>query len=337
MTPNSLFAVGLAVVWGALLGYFSRYFFALKSRKTLEARSEAELASAKSEAKEVVITAKGEAATILADAQKEERERKAELRRPEDHLLKKEAALDRQQAETQTLAVRKKEELERLKEAEEELAAAKEKTVKELERAAGFSKEEAKRRMFEEVEQSAREELKEQLIRLEREKMETIEAKALEVITSSLQRYARNSISDVTTSVVNLPNEEIKGKIIGREGRNIRTFERLTGVEVIVDDTPESIILSSFDPLRRELAKIALEKLLKDGRIQPAKIEEKVEEAKGELDEHIRKAGEEAAYEVGILDLPKEILFSSTKSLLKTIIARTPLTSLPWVSKITWT
>lgn len=300
---------GFAVVLGVLGGYFLRYLLAAKGRKSAEAETESVLASAKSEAKEILIAAKENAATVLSDAQKDERERKAELRRLEDHLLKKESALEKQQAEAQALATRKKEELERLKVVEDELNSAREKTVKELEKVAGFSKEEAKTRMFAEMESVAREELTEKLIKLERDKMEQVEAKALEVITSSLQRFARNSISDVTTSVVPIPNEELKGKIIGREGRNIRTFERLTGVEVIVDDTPESIVLSSFDPLRRELAKIALQKLLKDGRIQPAKIEEKVEEARAELDEHIRKAGEEAAYEAGILDLPKEILF----------------------------
>lgn len=302
-------AIGLAVFVGAFVGYFLRYFLATKSKKSLEAEAGSILASAKSEAKEITLSAKDEAAKTLAEVQRDERERKAELRRLEEHLLKKEASVERQQAEAQSLATKKREELERLKVQEEDLKLAKEKTVKELERVAGFSKEEAKARMFQEMESSSREELMEKFIKLERDKMEQLEAKALDVITTSLQRFARNSISDVTTSVVNIPNEELKGKIIGREGRNIRTFERLTGVEVIVDDTPESIILSSFDPLRRELAKIALQKLLKDGRIQPAKIEEKVEEARAELDDHIRKAGEEAAYEAGILDLPKEILF----------------------------
>ncbi len=302
-------AIGAGLVLGALVGYFVRYFLATKAKKNVEAEVESALASAKAEAKETLIAAKDEAASVLAEAQKDERERKAELRRLEEHLLKKEGTLEKQQAEAQALVAKKNEELERLGEREKELVAAREKTVKELEKVAGFSKEEAKARMFTEMESVARDELTEKLIKLERDKMEQVEAKALEVITSSLQRFARNSISDVTTSVVPIPNEELKGKIIGREGRNIRTFERLTGVEVIVDDTPESIVLSSFDPLRRELAKIALQKLLKDGRIQPAKIEEKVEEAKAELDEYIRKAGEEAAYEAGILDLPKEILF----------------------------
>ena len=147
------------------------------------------------------------------------------------------------------------------------------------------------------------------LQKFEKEKRDVAEKRALEVITTALQRYSRSHVADLTTSAVILPNEELKGKIIGREGRNIRALERLTGVEVIVDETPESITISSFDPLRREIAKMALEKLIRDGRIQPVKIEEKVEEAKQELDQRIKEIGEAAAYEASILDLPKEIIF----------------------------
>lgn len=309
METNTLFAIGFSAVIGIALGYAARFFIAQKSKRSLEAKAEEHLNAAKSEAKEIILSAKDEASSVLASAQKEERERKQELRRLEDHLLKKEATLDSQDKELRELSAKKKEELEHLNVSKAEVEETRKRIIGELEKAAGLSKEEAKTRMFRELEDSSRDELKEKLITLEREKAKELEAKSLEVITSSLQRYARNSVNDMTTSVVNIPNEELKGKIIGREGRNIRTFERLTGVEVIVDDTPESIVLSSFDPLRRELAKIALEKLLKDGRIQPAKIEEKVEEAKRELDDHIRKVGEEAAYEVGILDFPKEILY----------------------------
>lgn len=309
METNTLLAVGLGALVGATIGYAVRFYTALKSKHSLEAKAEKELATARGNAKEIVLHAKDEAANILAEAQKDERERKQELRRLEDHLLKKESALEGQNAELRELSAKKRDELEKLKETERELSLAREKSVSELERLAGLSRDEAKKMMLEEMERIAREELKEKLIHLEREKLQEVEAKALDIITTSLQRYARSSVNDITTSVVNVPSEELKGKIIGREGRNIRTFERLTGVEVIVDDTPESVILSSFDPMRRELARIALEKLLKDGRIQPAKIEEKVEEARAELDDHIRKAGEDAAYEVGILDFPKEILF----------------------------
>lgn len=307
MNPNIELAAGLLAL-GVVIGYFLRLWTALRQRSSLEFKVQEQLESVKSEAKEIVLAAKDNAAAILVEAQKEERERKHDLRRLEEHLLKKESALEKQQSEVESLSAKKKVELDRLKLIEEEIAQIREKTTKELEKITGFSREEAKKQMFDELERSSRKEIVEKLAALERERLSEIEAKSTEIITSAIQRYSRNVIADVTTSIVNLPNEEIKGKIIGREGRNIRTFERLTGVEVIVDETPESILLSSFDPLRRELAKLALEKLIHDGRIQPAKIEEKVEEARLELDDQIRRVGEEAAYEVGILDLPKEIL-----------------------------
>ena len=307
MNPNVLLAAGF-IVLGIVLGYFLRFWTALRSRDSLESKFQKQIEAAKTEAKEIILSAKNEATKALADAQREERERKQDLRRLEEHLLKKESAIDKERAEVESLNTKKKEELEKLKETEEETKGLKEKVLKELENVAGFSKEEARAQMFQELENTSRNELAEKIVNLERQNADQIEAKSVEIITSAIQRYARNSISDVTTSVVTLPNEDLKGKIIGREGRNIRAFERLTGVEVVVDETPESILISSFDPLRRELAKLALEKLLKDGRIQPAKIEEKVEEARMELDERIRKIGEEAAYEVGILDLPKEIV-----------------------------
>ena len=162
--------------------------------------------------------------------------------------------------------------------------------------------------MLKKIEDQYRQELPSIIQKLEHERREEIEKKSLEIITAAIHRYARAHVSELTTTVFQLPNEDLKGKIIGREGRNIRTLERLTGVEVIVDETPESIVFSSFDPLRREIAKVALEKLIKDGRIQPAKIEEKVEEAKQELTRRMQSIGEQAALEVGVLDLPKEIL-----------------------------
>ena len=168
-----------------------------------------------------------------------------------------------------------------------------EKAIREIERVAGLSREEAKKAIFDEFETSHRQEIANAISKLERDRHEEIEKKGEEIIIGAIQRYARNSIADVTTSAVSIPNEELKGKIIGREGRNIRAFERLTGVELIMDETPESVTISSFDPMRRELAKMALEKLLKDGRIQPAKIEEEVEKARQELENRIHKIGEE--------------------------------------------
>jgi len=306
---------GLTPLWGAgilvlgfVIGYFVRRAVALNQVSSLERQAKEKLEAAEAEAKEKVLAAKSEAASIIEAAQKEEKERSQELRRLEERLLNKEDALEKEKSDLGRQKEELRKESERVKILEEKTRAAEEKTLKEMERIAGLTREEAKTKLFQELQTEHREELAEMLARLEREKKEAVEAKSLEIITGAIQRYARSSIADVTTTVFHLPSEEIKGKIIGREGRNIRAFERATGVEVIIDETPESLLLSSFDPMRRELAKMALEKLIADGRIQPAKIEEKVEEAKQELENRIQKIGEEAAYEVGILDLPKEIL-----------------------------
>lgn len=306
MITNPLFW-GLVVV-ALILGYGARLLIAQRSKKSFEEKAQKELESAKTEAKEIIVSAKDKAASILVDLQKEERERKQELRRLEDRLLKKEDVLDAEKARISEESARLKTELERIKEMDVEVQNLKEKALIELEKISGVTEEEAKTKIFNQFEETHREELARLLARLEREKEEEIENKASEIITTAIQRYAREKIADVTTSVVQIPNEDIKGKIIGREGRNVRAFERATGVEVIIDETPESILISSFDPLRRELAKLSLEKLLKDGRIQPAKIEEVVEQTRNELEAHMRKVGEEAAYEIGILDLPKEII-----------------------------
>ncbi len=300
---------GIVAIAGIAIGYAVRLNIAKKSKNSIERKAEEELETAKAKAKEIELEAKNRAAAVVAEAQKDERERKQEIRRLEERLTKKEDTLEERAREfdTQLMSISTKET--KLKEAEEEVKVLHEKAVTELERVAGLSREEAKRAIFEELETSYRKDLTNDIARLERERKDAIEAKGMEILETAIQRYARNSIADITTSVVNLPDEELKAKIIGREGRNIRAFERLTGVEVIVDETPESVVLSSFDPMRRELAKMALEKLLKDGRIQPAKIEEKVEEARRELETRIQKIGEDAAYEVGILDLPKELIY----------------------------
>ncbi len=294
---------------GLVIGYAIRVAAARKLQNSIEKKAEAELESAKTQAKEIVVEAKDKASQILADAGKEEKERKHELRQLEDRLLKREDIIDQKSkdVENEEKSIRSKEE--EIKNKDKEVEEVRQRALTELEKVSGFTREEAKKTIFEEIEASNRQELANLMAKMEKEKAENIESKANEIIVSAIQRYARNSVADVTTSAVDLPDEDIKAKIIGKEGRNIRSFERLTGVEVIVDETPESVILSSFDPMRRELAKIALEKLIKDGRIHPAKIEEKVEEARQELEQRIQKIGEEAAYEVGILDLPKEIIY----------------------------
>ncbi len=298
----------VGIVAGLAIGYGVRVSIAKRLQNSLEKKAEAELESAKSEAKEIVVEAKDRASSILENANKEERDRKQELRQLEERLLKREDLLDQKLRELDNGEKSLKSKENEIKEKENDVEHLRERAVGELEKVSGLTREEARKAMFEEIETSAKQDLATSLAKLEREREEEIEKKANEIITTAIQRYSRNAIADVTTSVVNLPDEDIKAKIIGKEGRNIRAFERLTGVEVIVDETPENVVLSSFDPMRRELAKMALEKLIKDGRIHPAKIEEKVEEARQELEQRIQKIGEEAAYEVGILDLPKEIV-----------------------------
>jgi len=308
MEINLYLAGGLAIL-GLFLGYFLRHWLGFRSQYFYEVKAKKQLETAKSQAEKIILGAEEKATSVLAKVQQEERGRKHELRRLEERLLHKEDWLDRKQNELESIKENQRKEWDKIKRSQEEITTLKEQGSQQLEKIAHLTKEEAKKELLEVLEKESREELTEALLKLEKEKQTQLEAKALEIITSVIQRYARDHVADVTTSVVSLPNEEIKGKIIGREGKNIRAFEYLTGVEVIIDETPESLVLSSFDPLRREIARIALEKLIKDGRIQPVKIEEKVEEAKAELDEQIKKIGEEAAYEVGILDLPKEIIF----------------------------
>ena len=181
-------------------------------------------------------------------------------------------------------------------------------TAQKLETLSGLTKTQAREELFRVVREKNEQELAQSLQKFDQERRDEVEKKSLEIITGSLQRYARSHVSELTTTAFPLSDEELKGKIIGREGRNIRALERATGVELVIDETPDSIVISSFDPYRREVARLALVKLIKDGRIQPAKIEEKVDEAKAELAKRVLEVGEAAAMEVGVYDLPKEIL-----------------------------
>ena len=298
----------VALAIGLVAGYFLRNYLAARRIDSLERRLKEDIKKAKSEAQDIVLEAKNKAVLLLDEAKGELKERKTSFDRLEERLFKKDEELVKREGELRTereAIVHKTKEIE---EKSKELGEIKDSVREELSRVAGLSSEEAKEKLFREVEERHSEDLAKKLATLTREKREEIEKRSLGIMTEAIQRYARSHVSEMTTSVFTLPSEDLKGKIIGREGRNIRTIERLTGAELIIDETPETIVISSFDPLRREIARLALQKLIKDGRIQPAKIEEKVEEAKAEIDERIAEIGEEAAYEVGILGLPKEII-----------------------------
>ena len=307
MTYTSLTVAGL-VIAGIIAGYFVRHLIAGRRIDSLEQRLKEDIRKAKSEAQDIVLEAKNKAVGLLDEAKEDLKERKTSIERLEERLFKKDEELVRREGELRTereTIVHKTKEIE---EKSKELGEIKDSVREELSRVAGLSSEEAREKLMKEVQEKHSEDLAKALASLTREKREEIEKKSLEIMTEAIQRYARSHVAEMTTSVFTLPSEDLKGKIIGREGRNIRTLERLTGVELIIDETPETIIISSFDPIRREITRLALQKLIKDGRIQPAKIEEKVEEAKAEIDTRVFEIGEEAAYEVGILGLPKEII-----------------------------
>ena len=307
MTYTLPFVAGLVIV-GIIAGYFVRYLFAARRIDSLERRLKEDIRKAKNEAQDIVLEAKNKAVGLLDETKEDLKERKTGLDRLEERLFKKDEELVKREGGLRTEREELAGEMKRIEGRNLELEEIKTNVREELSRVAGLTSEEAKEKLMKEVEEKHSEDLTKALAALTREKREEIEKRSLGIMTEAIQRYARSHVAEMTTSVLTLPSEDLKGKIIGREGRNIRTLERLTGVELIIDETPETIIISSFDPMRREVARLALQKLIKDGRIQPAKIEEKVEEAKAEIDTRIFEIGEEASYEVGILGLPREII-----------------------------
>jgi len=298
----------LFLILGLVGGYLIRTFIGLKFLRNAEKDALKRIEEAKVKEKEIILEAKNKAVGILEEAKKEEKKKLEELRKREERIFKKEEELDFKEKELEKEKGKLNQELDKVLAIKKEIEELKEKKIKELEKISGLKLEEAKEMLLKEVESIYKNEVLEIIKKFEIYRKEEIEKRAINIITTVLPRYARSVVSEFTTSPFYLESDEIKGKIIGKEGRNIRYFENLTGVEIIVDETPGVVTLSCFDPVRREIAKLALEKLIKDGRIHPAKIEEKVQEAKEEINQKIKEAGENAAYQLGILDLPPQIL-----------------------------
>ena len=258
--------------------------------------------------KEALVEAKEEIHRLRVEMEREGKERRGELQRLERRLVQKEENLDRKMD-----AVEKKEEVLGRKEgeverAQEKINAVYEKQLAELERLSGMSSEEARTLLLARAQEEIRHETAIMIKELEQQAKEEADKKAREIVSAAIQRCAADHVAETTVSVVALPNDEMKGRIIGREGRNIRTLETLTGIDLIIDDTPEAVILSGFDPVRREVARLALEKLITDGRIHPARIEEMVEKAQKEVEQRIKEAGEQATFETGVHGLHPEII-----------------------------
>lgn len=266
------------------------------------------LKTAETRKREALLEAKEESLKTKNELEKESKERRAEIQRYEKRVLSKEEALDKkmdQIEKKEAVLSSKEEELEKQK---EKIAHLHEQRVQELERISGLTSEQAKEFLLKSVEEEVKHDTAKMIKELETRAKEDASKKAKEYVVNAIQKCAADHVSETTISVVQLPNDEMKGRIIGREGRNIRTLETLTGVDLIIDDTPEAVILSGFDPIRREVARIALEKLIVDGRIHPARIEEMVEKAQKEVESMMREEGEAATLEVGVHGIHPELV-----------------------------
>ena len=298
----------LASAFGVGFGYFLRWIVSLGKRGSMELQIKQMMLEAKEDAKRITEDAEKKSQKIIDERTKEVKEKEHDLRKTEDRLIRKEELLDKRQSDVDEENEEIKEKAERIKELREAAEKKLSEREEELQKIAGLSSEEAKGELLKQVEQTHAEDINVRLQKLEREGFEKYERKAQDILTSAIHRVGNNLQADVLSTTVMLPNEEIKGKIIGKEGRNIRAFERASGVDVIVDDTPGAITISSFDPIRRQIARVALENLMIDGRIQPAKIEDTIEKAREEINVIIKKRGEEAAFEAGVHNLDPKLL-----------------------------
>jgi ribonuclease Y len=281
---------------------------ALGKRRSIEIDIKQMIVGAKEEAQKITDEAKKKSEEQLVNLKEEEKKREQEWKEKDARLVKKDAFLDERQVEVNKEAEGLKTKVEEIKKIQEKVLKIEADKIVELERVAKLTEVEAKDELLKDVEKKYEEDILVKIQKLENSNEEKLDRRAKDILATSIQRLASSTASELMTTVVTIPNNEIKGKIIGKEGRNIRAFERAAGVELIVDDTPGSIVISSFDPIRRQVARLALENLILDGRIQPAKIEELVEKAKEEINKIIKEKGEQAVYECGIFNFDPRVV-----------------------------
>ena len=307
-TILSIIIALLFLVIGGVVGYYIRQNIAKKRAGTLEAKLQKRVIDVKEETSTMVKNAERKSSELLEKTQKDIDERRREFLKAQQLLLGRETLLseritnfEEKEKDLQT----KGEKLKTIKESLEQLRLEAE---GKLEKVASLSREDAKKELLALVETENEKEILDRMKKLEERNQEKLQGRAKEIVALAIQKCAVPQTQELTTTTVILANEELKGRIIGKEGRNIRAFEKATGVELIVDETPESVVISGFNPIRRQIAKVALDKLIADGRIQPAKIEEKVEEAKAEISAKIKEAGDKAAYDVGVIGLNDKLV-----------------------------
>lgn len=298
----------ILLVFGTALGA-GGYFGVTEYRKNQDKTKAKDLvADAKNKASNIVLKAKDEAVKIIDDAKKEANDRRKETKKIEDRLSEREVTLDKKFEELDKRAEKMRKSESELDDIKDEVREIKQKQVDKLEKIAKLTKAEAQEKLLQTTEKRVKTDLLELVNKLQHDAMDEAEEKAQLILLTAMERMSSDVTADRTVTSLKLPDDEMKGRIIGKEGRNIQALQRATGVDILVDDTPGMIVLSSFAPVRRQVARLALENLMKDGRIHPARIEEVVEKAEKEISKEVMRAGEDAAREVGVLGLPKELL-----------------------------
>lgn len=307
MTPLLLWAI-VGVVAGGAGGYVVRNVQAKTQTANAEAQAQKLIDSAKTEAKETILAAKEDASKVTEAARKEEKERRGELMDLEKRLAQKEESLDKKLTEIDTKRDAIEKDKENIEENKNYLRDLREKQEKSLEKIAKLNKEKALEKLLQMVEKDYKKDVVDFIRKVKEDAKEDAEKEARSVVATAIMRLSSEQTAESTVTAIQLPSDDMKGRIIGREGRNIQTLEKLTGCDIIVDDTPETIVISGFDPVRRQIAKLAIERMMADGRIHPTRIEEAVEKATADIEKIVKEAGERAAFETGVAGLPPELI-----------------------------
>jgi ribonuclease Y len=314
----NLLYVLVGVGAGLVVGYFVRQLLAAKKIGGAESRAEKILEEAHRKEKELLLDAKSRSMEIIDQAKKQEQDFRSQIVRFEDRIDRKEKELDSKAV----LLDKQKADIERkgeeIKLIQEEIKALKQKQLENLEKIAGMNKEEAAQVLMQAAEKGIKEEMLALHKKLLAETHENAEKEGRNIVAQAIERVAGEVTSETTTTTVQIPSEEMKGRIIGKEGRNIRAFEQMMGVEILIDDSPDTVVISGFNSIRRHIAKLTLEKLVSDGRIHPARIEEAYEKSKAEINEQIKQAGEQAVYELGITNFPPKLIHLIGRLLFRT-------------------
>lgn len=308
MDYTIIIAIVLSLGGGFLLGYLIRKALATRSVSSAEAKAEHILQEARAKQKELLLEAKDKSLNIIEEAKREETAGRKDLASAQQRLEKRETLFDQKLLDIENKQAQIQEKTDELEKAKGEVKKIKEQQMAKLEQVAGLDKEDAKRILLENIEVRSHDELLNRMRKLEDISSDELDQKARHLLSLAMERTASTHAVETTTTSLSLPSDEMKGRIIGKEGRNIKTLEQLTGVEIIIDETPQTLLISGFSPIRRHLAKGALEKLMVDGRIHPGRIEEAVEQSKREIALDMKKSGEEAAYDAGVAGLHPKLV-----------------------------